>query len=262
MELQFYKYQGAGNDFIMIDNRTLHFDKNNVQLINKLCDRKFGIGADGLILLENSTNYDFKMYYFNADGNESTMCGNGGRCIVAFANKLNIIQDKATFEAMDGLHYAELIRNDVKLQMMDVNFISEQKGYLFLNTGSPHHVTFQKNIDSIDVKNEGSKIRYGKLYKKEGSNINFVEQVDHNVFKVRTYERGVEDETLACGTGVTAVAIAAYQANKTTDKHLYLQTLGGMLEVSFEEEDSNYHSIYLKGSATFVFKGEIVIPNK
>jgi len=255
MELQFYKYQGAGNDFVMIDNRDNSFDKNNTKLIKHLCDRRFGIGADGLILLENATEHDFKMYYFNADGNESTMCGNGGRCIVAFAKKLNIIQNKAIFEAIDGLHHAEIIRDQINLQMIDVNFVLENKDSLFLNTGSPHHVSFQENIDAIQVKEEGSKIRYGKPYGKKGTNVNFVEQVEDNVFKVRTYERGVEEETLACGTGVTAVAIAAFQAKKTTQKHIYLQTLGGMLEVRFENNENEYNNIFLKGPATFVFKG-------
>ena len=259
MELQFYKYQGAGNDFVMIDNRTNQFDKQNNQLINKLCDRRFGIGADGLILLENSDKFDFKMHYFNADGNESTMCGNGGRCIVAFAKKLNIIQDKTIFEAIDGIHHAAIVRDGVKLQMIDVNFILEQKDHLFLNSGSPHYVTFQENIDKLDVKDAGSKIRNSKQYKKEGTNVNFVEQLDENVFNVRTYERGVEDETLACGTGVTAVAIAAFQANKTKNNHIYLNTLGGLLEVSFEKEDAKYHHVFLKGPATFVFEGFISI---
>jgi len=259
MDLIFYKYQGAGNDFIIIDNRTNQFDKKNNNLIEHLCDRRFGIGADGLITLENSASHDFKMSYYNADGNESTMCGNGGRCIVAFAKKLKLIQDKTTFEAIDGIHHAEIIRDQINLQMIDVAFVLENKNSLFLNTGSPHHVSFQEGIDHLNVKEEGSKIRYGKPYGKEGTNVNFVEQVDENIFKVRTYERGVEDETLACGTGVTAVAIAAYQANKTKSKHVYLQTLGGMLEVSFENDDNEYYKIFLKGPATFVFEGKLSI---
>lgn len=256
MELQFYKYQGAGNDFIMIDNRDNSFDKSNNKLIETLCDRKFGIGADGLILLENSDKHDFKMFYFNADGNESTMCGNGGRCIVSFAKRLNIIQNKTVFEAIDGLHNAQIIKNLVNLQMINVDFILEDTDYLFLNTGSPHHVTFEDDIDDINIKSKGSKIRYGKTYKSSGgTNVNFVEQIDNNTFKVRTYERGVEDETLSCGTGVTAVAIAAYQANKTESNHIKLQTKGGLLEVSFEKKDYEYHNVFLKGPATFVFKG-------
>ncbi len=257
MKIHFYKYQGAGNDFIMIDNREQSFDKKNTQFIEHLCNRRFGIGADGLITLENSKKHDFKMHYFNADGKESTMCGNGGRCIVAFAKKLNIIQDKATFNAIDGVHHAEVIRNLINLQMIDVEFVLEKKDFLFLNTGSPHHVTFKEDIDNINVKEEGRKIRYGKPYFKEGTNVNFVEQIDENIFKVRTYERGVEDETLACGTGVTAVAIAAYQSNKTKSNHLYLQTQGDMLEVSFNKDENGYHQVFLKGPAVFVFEGEI-----
>ncbi len=259
MEIVFNKYQGAGNDFIIIDNRKNSFNKKDTKIIEQLCDRKFGIGADGLILLENSEKSDFKMLYYNADGNESTMCGNGGRCIVAFAKKLNIIQDKTSFEAIDGLHFAEVIRDLISLQMIDVDFVLEKNNYLFLNTGSPHHISFHDSIDNLDVKELGSKIRYGKPYFKKGTNVNFVEQVDDNVFKVRTYERGVEDETLACGTGVTAVAIAAYQVNKTTQNHVYLQTLGGMLEVNFEQNEDQYQNIFLKGPATFVFEGSIII---
>lgn len=255
MEITFYKYQGAGNDFLIIDNRNKFFDKRNTTQIKFLCDRKFGIGADGLILLETSKKTDFKMIYFNADGNESTMCGNGGRCIVAFAKKKNLIQDKTTFEAIDGLHFAEVIRDQINLQMINVDFISENKNSLFLNTGSPHHIIFYDDISNINVKEEGSKIRYGKPYSKEGTNVNFVEQIDKNIFKVRTYERGVEDETLACGTGVTAVAIAAFQTNKTNSKHIFLHTLGGILEVSFEKNEDQYYNVFLKGPATFVFKG-------
>lgn len=257
MNYTFYKYQGAGNDFIIIDNRDNSFNTKDNNRIQLLCDRKFGIGADGLILLENSDKYDFKMLYFNADGKESTMCGNGGRCIVAFAKRMNIIQDKTIFEAIDGIHHAEIIRDLVNLQMIDVNFILENKDSFFLNTGSPHHVIFQDNIENLNVKEEGSKIRYSKTYKKDGgTNVNFVEQVDQNIFKVRTYERGVEDETLACGTGVTAVAIAAYQANITKSKHIFIHTEGGMLEVSFKKDEFEYNKVFLKGPATFVFKGD------
>jgi len=257
MDLEFYKYQGAGNDFIIINNSSNIFDKKNTQYIKQLCNRRFGIGADGLITLEKSVKYDFKMHYFNADGKESTMCGNGGRCIVAFAKKLKIIKNKTIFEAIDGIHHAEIIDNLINLQMIDVDFIVENKDFVFLNTGSPHHVSFQKEIDNLNVKEEGSKIRYGKPYGKEGTNVNFVEQIAENIFKVRTYERGVEDETLACGTGVTAVAIAAFQANKTKSNPIYLKTLGDMLEVSFENNDNKYHHVFLKGPATFVFKGLI-----
>ena len=257
MYLKFYKYQGTGNDFILIDNRFNSFNKKNNTLIAKLCNRKFGVGADGLILLENSKKYDFKMLYFNADGKESTMCGNGGRCIVAFAKQLKIIKNNTTFEAIDGLHSANIKGSLVELQMMDVDFILEAENHVFLNTGSPHHINFESKIDEIDVKTIGKKIRYGKPYNEEGVNVNFVEQIGLNTFKVRTYERGVEDETLSCGTGVTAVAIAAFQTNQTTSTLVKLHTLGGILEISFQKEGVLYKNVFLKGDATFVFKGKI-----
>jgi diaminopimelate epimerase len=259
MNLLFYKYQGAGNDFIMVDNRTLTFPKNNQAIINKLCDRRFGIGADGLILLENSKSYDFKMIYFNADGKEGTMCGNGGRCIVAFAKQLQIIDTETTFEATDGTHFATVKDDLISLQMMDINAIEIYDTHTFLNTGSPHHITFQENINAINVKKEGAKIRYGKPYFNEGTNVNFVEQTDKNTFKMRTYERGVEDETLACGTGATAVAIAANKLNKTKDNHVKLSVLGGNLEVSFTKEKDVYKNVFLTGPAVNVFKGNIIL---
>ena len=182
MNLTFYKYQGTGNDFVMIDDRQEVFPKNNTKLVAQLCDRKFGIGADGLILLQNTTNADFKMVYYNADGNTSSMCGNGGRCIVAFAKYLEIIKDQAVFEATDGLHEAIIKGNQVNLKMIDINTIEEFENHLFLDSGSPHHVTYVKNIEGVDVKNTGSSIRYGAPYFEKGSNVNFVEQLDTNIF--------------------------------------------------------------------------------
>ncbi|MCF6279392.1 MAG: diaminopimelate epimerase [Flavobacteriaceae bacterium] len=255
MKIQFYKYQGTGNDFIMIDNRDNHFPKSNTQLINKLCDRRFGIGADGLILLENSNTADFKMIYFNADGNESTMCGNGGRCIVAFAKKLKIISDTTTFTAIDGIHHATINDNLVSLQMIDIDAVQNYDSHLFLNTGSPHYVAFTNDVSKVDVKTKGRSIRIGAPYFKEGTNVNFVEQIDNNTFKVRTYERGVEDETLSCGTGVVAVAIAANVAEKSSENEIYLKTLGGKLSVSFTKENGIYKEVFLTGKATFVFEG-------
>ncbi len=255
MKIQFYKYQGTGNDFVMIDNRNNQFPKTDVALINKFCDRRFGVGADGLILLEKSEIVDFKMVYFNADGNESTMCGNGGRCIVAFAKKLKIIDTKTTFEAIDGKHYATITDTIVSLQMKDIKIVENHNTHLFLNTGSPHHVLFSSDIDTIDVKKIGRKIRKGAPYFEEGTNVNFAEKINSNTFKVRTYERGVEDETLSCGTGVTAVAIAASVANKTSENKLHIETLGGNLTVSFTHEKDVYKNVYLTGKATFVFEG-------
>jgi len=259
MNLHFYKYQGAGNDFIMVDNRALLFPKNNQTVISKLCDRKFGIGADGLILLEDSNPLDFKMIYFNADGKEGTMCGNGGRCIVAFAKELNIIENNTTFEAVDGAHSANFKKDLISLKMADINTVEEFKNHTFLNTGSPHHILFQSDIDTVNVKEKGAEIRYGKPYFEEGTNVNFVEQIDDNSFKIRTYERGVEDETLACGTGATAVAIAANKTKKTNANHIKLEVLGGKLEVSFKIENHNYTNIFLTGPAVKVFEGNIVL---
>lgn len=259
MEIHFYKYQGAGNDFIIIDNRSLIFPKNNVELVHKLCDRRFGIGADGLILLETSEKQDFSMIYFNADGKEGSLCGNGGRCIVAFAKKLNIIKSKTTFEATDGLHFAEIENDLVNLQMADVENIEIHDTHTFLNTGSPHHVNFCDTIANLNIYELGSKIRYGAPYFEVGTNVNFVEQISDNSFRVRTYERGVEDETLACGTGVTAVAIAANKTNKTAEERIYIEVLGGNLEVSFKKEGNCYKNVFLKGPAQFVFEGKITV---
>ena len=259
MILTFYKYQGTGNDFVMVDNRQKIFPENNTKLVARLCDRKFGIGADGLILLENSKIADFKMIYFNADGNTSTMCGNGGRCLVAFAEYLGIIRNQATFEAIDGLHEASIENNSINLKMIDVDTINQFDEHLFLDTGSPHHVTFVDTIKNVNVKISGRKIRYGAPYFEKGSNVNFVEKIDDNTFKVRTYERGVEDETLSCGTGVTAVAIASHKAKKTKFTTVIIETLGGMLEVSFDFDNNTYKNVFLKGAATLVFKGEVQI---
>ena len=259
MKLDFYKYQGTGNDFVMIDNRDGQFPKNNTALVNKLCDRRFGIGADGLILLENSDEFDFTMVYFNADGNEGSMCGNGGRCLVAFANQLNIIQESATFNAVDGLHYATFKDNIVSLQMIDIDKIELHDNYTFLNTGSPHHVEFLEGLDDLNVKVSGEKIRRGSPYFEEGTNVNFAEIVNENTIKVRTYERGVEDETLSCGTGVTAVAIAANFNNTITDNTVNIKAVGGDLSVSFENQNGYYKNVILTGPANFVYEGQFEI---
>jgi diaminopimelate epimerase len=260
MELTFYKYQGTGNDFVMIDNRSQFFPKENKQLIKKLCDRRFGIGADGLILLENHADFDFKMVYYNSDGNESSMCGNGGRCLVAFAKQMGVVKNKAKFEAFDGYHFATIDDEGiVALQMKDVDAIKNESNYTFLNTGSPHHVQLVNDLKNLDVKVEGAKIRYSDLYGNAGSNINFVNQLANDIFAVRTYERGVEDETLSCGTGVTAVAIAMHQLGKTKNNIIDLNVEGGKLKVQFDEDNGNYTNVFLIGPATFVFEGKIEI---
>ena len=253
--LHFHKYQGTGNDFVLIDNRKGIFPKKDVRMIRDICDRRFGIGADGLILLENDNLADFKMVYYNSDGNESTMCGNGGRCIVAFAKELDLIGDKTTFNAIDGMHEAEINGTDVTLKMIDVDAVKETGKYYFLDTGSPHHVQLVDHLDQLDVKIEGAKLRYG-IYGQKGSNINFVEQAARDSFKVRTYERGVEGETLSCGTGVTAVAIAMFHGGKTASTSVSIETRGGHLRVGFEKSGTDYVSIWLSGPAKHVFKGE------
>ena len=258
MELTFYKYQGTGNDFVMIDNRSDFFPKEDVQLINHLCDRRFGIGGDGLILLENDTETDFKMVYYNSDGNQSSMCGNGGRCLVAFAQQIGVINNQATFMAIDGLHHASISDDGlVSLQMIDVNAIKVASDYVFMNTGSPHHVAIVDDLKNYNIKEEGAKIRYGNLYGSEGSNVNFVNQISNQIFALRTYERGVEDETLACGTGATAVAIAMNKLGKTNSNVIQLEVEGGKLEVSFDKEEDKFTNVFLKGPAQFVFKGVI-----
>ncbi|WP_108868269.1 diaminopimelate epimerase [Aquimarina aquimarini] len=259
MTLTFYKYQGTGNDFVIIDNRESILSKNNTKLFARLCDRKFGIGADGLMLLELPQNEedDFTMVYFNADGNESSMCGNGGRCLVAFAAFLGIVKNKAVFTAIDGKHEAVLDEGLVHLQMQDVSTIEKYENHLFLDTGSPHHVEMVKNITDYDVFNEGKRIRSGNPYYEKGSNVNFVEKINENEFAVRTYERGVEDETLSCGTGVTAVALSMYETKLTSGQEIRVNTQGGELKVTFKKTKEGYREIFLIGPAEQVFKGEI-----
>ena len=257
MTLSFYKYQGTGNDFVLIDNRQLQFPKNDTKLVASLCDRKFGIGADGLILLENDELSDFRMVYYNADGREGSLCGNGGRCTVAFANFLGIVDKDTVFNAADGKHHATIKDGIVSLQMQDVMEIKEKPEYVFLDTGSPHHVQMVNTVQDFPVFKEGKKLRYG-LYGQTGSNVNFVEVLNDDTFAVRTYERGVEDETLSCGTGVTAVAIAMHNAGKTNANRIKVNTQGGELQVELNKKDGVYNQIHLIGPAKQVFKGEIV----
>lgn len=262
MTIDFFKYQGAGNDFVLLDNRTGDYDTLTTKNIEKLCNRRFGIGADGLILLENAEGYDFRMVYYNADGRESSMCGNGGRCIVAFAKRLKVITSKASFIATDGPHTATISTDGiVSLQMIDVTEIAVNKDYSFLNTGSPHHVQMVEYVDGLNVKEIGYQIRHSILYGEEGSNINLVQQDSSDVFTIRTYERGVEDETLACGTGATAVAIAMHNDGKTHSNHVTVKVLGGVLTVDFERIGSQYQNIFLNGPAEFVFSGSLKIKN-
>ncbi len=259
MKTQFYKYQGTGNDFILIDNRQTLFNADN-NLISKLCNRRFGIGADGLILLNNKPGYDFEMVYFNSDGKMSTMCGNGGRCVVAFANSLGIIINEAKFTASDGEHIAKIINSEndkriISLQMKDVEEIKVNKDNIIMNTGSPHYIKFAKRVEQLNVVKQGSKIRNSIEYLLDGINVNFVYKEKDSLF-VRTYERGVEDETLSCGTGVVASALAFAIKNKKSISSIKVRTLGGNLNVSFQKVGSKFYDIWLEGPVTLVYSGE------
>lgn len=256
MEQHFYKYQATGNDFILIDNRQGGFPANDPSRISGLCHRRFGIGADGLILLENDPKVDFRMVYFNSDGRPGSMCGNGGRCITAFAKFLGIIGDTCSFLASDGLHQARIAGESVSLRMADVEEIRDKENYSFLNTGSPHHVQEVSGLEAFDVDREGRRLRYG-LYGEPGSNINFVEPQADGYLQVRTYERGVEAETYSCGTGVTAVAIAMDAQGKQLQQPSRIRTRGGDLEVAFRKDDGTYTDIWLTGPALMVFKGTL-----
>jgi len=252
--MEFYKYQGTGNDFVMIDNRDLQFNKDK-KIIEKLCDRRFGIGADGLILLENDEKYDFKMVYYNSDGGESTMCGNGGRCLVAFAFFLDIFENKCTFIAIDGEHEAEIHNGIVKLKMIDVESISNDGDDSVLNTGSPHYVKYVEDIANFNVFAEGNSIRNSDNYVEKGINVNFVENISNDEIFVRTYERGVEDETFSCGTGVTASALTFLQKSNLT--FIKVKTLGGDLKVYAEKNGNSFQEIWLEGPKKQVFRGKV-----
>lgn len=257
MEHTFYKYQGAGNDFILIDNRDKSFPTNNVDLYKKLCDRRFGIGADGLMLLENEAGYDFKMVYFNSDGRESSMCGNGGRCIVRFAEYLGIVKSECRFLAVDGEHYAKISDKTVELQMINVENWNLKDDDYEIYTGSPHYIKWVNELSSLDVYNRGREIRYNDHYKNKGINVNFIEESDDSI-NVRTYERGVEDETLSCGTGVTACALAfALKHQLNGQQKIHINTPGGKLEVSFKKDEKGFDQVFLIGPAEMVFQGQI-----
>lgn len=254
--MKFYKYQGTGNDFVVVDDRSKSFPISQ-EFIARLCHRRFGIGADGLMLLQEAEGYDFRMVYFNSDGTEGSMCGNGGRCLVRFAHDLGIIDDSTVFIAVDGEHEAKVTKEVISLKMIDVNNIEETPEYDFMNTGSPHYVAYVSDLQNYDVYSTGKAIRYGEPFvSKGGTNVNFVEVTGENALAVRTYERGVEDETYACGTGVTACAISA-NIRLGFDKFVDIKVMGGQLRIEFERTENGYQNVFLIGPAMRVFEGEI-----
>jgi diaminopimelate epimerase len=270
LNISFYKYQGTGNDFIMIDDRELIFPSSDTQLIGRLCDRRFGIGADGLILLQPHDELGFYMKYYNADGNESSMCGNGGRCIAAFAAQLGVVIEAAKFMAIDGPHDVlisaiEDASRFIKLKMQAVKDIDKRPGKTYvLNTGSPHYVRFiDENLSELNIVSEAKKIRYNDEFAAEGINVNFVSVLDETAISVRTYERGVEDETLSCGTGVTAAALSLATLKKLPSGHyiISVKVMGGELKVSydFDADNQSFSNIWLQGPATYVFKGTVEV---
>ena len=259
MKINFFKYQGAGNDFILIDHTMSPLKMIDNELIKQLCDRRFGIGADGLMFITKHEIYDFEMHYFNADGKIGSMCGNGGRCIVAFAKHLGMANRETNFLAVDGPHYARISDNGewVDLQMIDVETITNDGDAFVLNTGSPHYVALQNNLKNFDVFTEGKKIRYNNIYSDKGINVNFVEDKGDHLF-VRTYERGVEDETYACGTGVTAVAMAiAKHKNQIGHIKTDVKVLGGDIKIEFDYDGVNFTNVFLCGPAKLVFEGAV-----
>ena len=256
MQIKFYKYQGTGNDFIILDNRANEYNRLTTKQVNLLCDRRFGIGADGLMLLNNADGYDFEMKYYNADGKEGSMCGNGGRCLVKFAWHQGVRKSSYKFIAIDGEHEAEIDdAGTVSLHMKDVDAIMGYHGDFILDTGSPHYVKMVEDVMKYNVVEKGRDIRNNSDFKKEGINVNFVEHRGDDEITVRTYERGVEDETLSCGTGVTASALICYH-NERGFNNVSILTRGGKVSVEYDRvDDHTYHNIRLRGPAEKVFEG-------
>lgn len=256
MTVTFNKYQGAGNDFVIIDNRKNIINPDDSVLINRLCDRRFGIGADGLILISEIKGHDYEMKYFNSDGKLGSMCGNGGRCAAHFAMKHGIAGKEQEFMAFDGLHQTQVDNDTVRLQMADVSDHKLVDDNYFIDTGSPHYILFTDDVDSLNVYEEGKRIRWSEKFAPGGTNVNFVQVID-NGLKIRTFERGVEDETLACGTGVTASAIASVLKGHFDTSPVDVRARGGNLRVEFETDNKLIRNIWLTGPATFVFEGKI-----
>lgn len=258
MKIEFYKYQGTGNDFVILENRDNKYDNITPEQVKLICHRRFGVGADGLMLFNNHDKLHFEMIYFNADGNPSTMCGNGGRCMVKFAKNQGMHRVTYRFMAVDGPHEADIDMHDiVRLKMQDVHEVEYHSGHAILNTGSPHFVKFANNVEEIDVVETGRDIRFSKPFEDLGINVNFVETTDEDGIYVRTYERGVEDETMSCGTGVTASALLNAHNAKGFNR-VRVKTPGGFLSVEYNKiDDNHFENIWLCGPAVFVYKGEI-----
>lgn len=270
MQLTFYKYQGTGNDFVMIDDRELSFPVYDTALVERLCNRRFGIGADGLILLQPHDTSAYYMKYYNSDGRESSMCGNGGRCLAAFALHRHVVEASHTFMAVDGLHDVTYEGDPgenlwVKLKMKDVDLVEQRQDNTYvLNTGSPHFVRFTNEaLMGYDVVPEAKKIRYNSEFSAQGINVNFINLLGLHHIAIRTYERGVEDETLSCGTGVTAAAISTVLMNKLPEgtHTIDVNSAGGQLkvELTYNAATQRFSNVWLQGPATFVFKGTVEI---
>lgn len=254
MNIEFKKYQGTGNDFIIIDNRSGALGHKEHDLYKAMCDRRFGIGADGLILFEDHDIADFRMVYFNSDGHESSMCGNGGRCIVRYAKDEGLIsKNEVSFEAIDGIHHARIQDELIELQMQNVNKIEPSGEGYFLDTGSPHFVAMKNAWDDDHFIEDARRIRNGAKYKAEGVNVNFM-SIEGDELKVRTYERGVEDETLSCGTGVTASALV-YMRQQGNANLITIEVKGGSLKVKAKQSENAYQDIWLIGPASKSFEG-------
>lgn len=249
MKLHFVKYQATGNDFVLLDNRSKTIDLS-IDQIKKICDRRFGIGADGLMLIEKHPTLDFNLVYYNSDGSQS-LCGNGSRAAVKMASSLGMVNGKASFNAFDGRHDAVLNEAVIKVKMNDVTVPADSD---FINTGSPHYLQFVSDLKNFPVFEEGRRIRYAR-----NANTNFIELLPDNAIYVRTYERGVENETLSCGTGVTAAALAA--SFKGYRSPVAIKTLGGDLSVEFTAQSSGhtvtFRDIFLIGPAKMVFEGDL-----
>ena len=257
-KIGFSKYHGTANDFIIIDQEsTTSFDLSNTGLIREMCDRRTGIGADGLMLILDSKreDVDFEMAYYNADGNPSSMCGNGGRCITLAAAHRSLIFERARFLFDNDIYFSSFdpSKNWVSLKMQNVSRIESSGKDFILDTGSPHFVKFT-DTNEIDVKKKGSEIRYSDRFSEKGINVNFVEFKD-DAINVLTYERGVEDETYSCGTGTVAVALASAIHFNSSKNEQIISTPGGILKVYFNKSDNVFQDIWLEGPANFVFKG-------